>query len=74
MSWIVLKAPLSPTNLQCRLVVEQQLGDSVVEDKRLVGRVNDARQVDAYQQNVSCSFSKHNTSSFFAVLNAWFGF
>jgi len=38
---------------QRRLVTKQQLSHSLVVDERLVGWVDNARQVDAHQQNVS---------------------
>jgi len=44
--------------LQYRLIDEQQLGNSLMEDERLVRRIDDSRQIDTDQQNLSCSYSQ----------------
>jgi len=49
------------TGLECGLVSEEQIGDSVVEDEGPVGRVDDTRQIHAHHQHVSCSSITTNT-------------
>jgi len=46
---------LQRQRLQYRLIDEQQLGNSLMEDERLVRRIDDSRQIDTDQQNLSCS-------------------